>query len=86
MLSRDQDDYDCGSGVFWRYLLYGFEQTALFRNEVLKLVTADPNNNPIVKSADDACNGKSPGDELFKDFNTLATLTTAINVLEAAGS
>jgi hypothetical protein len=81
----DDEDYDCGSGVFWRYLLGGFRQNAALRTEVLKLVAADPENNAIYKSAEDAFNGNSLGDELFKDFNALATLTAATEILKEAG-
>lgn len=85
MRGKDDEDYDCGSGVFWRYLLGGFRQNAALRAEVLKLVAADPQNNAIYKSAAAAFNGNSPGDELFKDFNILATLTAAIEILKEAG-
>jgi hypothetical protein len=85
MQGKDDEDYDCGSGVFWRYLLRGFRQNAALRTGVLKLVAADPENNAIYKSAAAAFNGNSPGDELFKDFNTLATLTAAIEILKEAG-
>jgi hypothetical protein len=47
MRGIDDDDYNCGSGVFWRYLLGGFRQNAAFRSEVLNLVAADPENNAI---------------------------------------
>ena len=46
----DDEDYNCGSGVFWRYLLGGFRQDAALRTEVLRLVAADPGNNPIYNS------------------------------------
>jgi hypothetical protein len=85
MQGKDDEDYDCGSGVFWRYLLGGFRQNAALRTEVLKLVAADPENNAIYKSAAAAFNGNSPGDELFKDFNILAALTAAIEILKEAG-
>jgi hypothetical protein len=85
MRGKDDKDYDCGSGVFWRYLLGGFRQNAALRTQVLKLVAADPENNAIYKSAVAAFNGKSPGDVLFKDFNALATLTAAIEILKEAG-
>jgi hypothetical protein len=77
----DDDDYDCGSGVFWRYLLGGFRQNDALRRAVLSYVAADSENNAIYKSAEDACIGNSPGDELFKPFNALATLTAAIEIL-----
>src|SRR5437016_2784829 len=62
----DDEDYDCGSGVFWRYLLGGFRQNDALRKAVLSYVAAYPENNAIYKSAEDAYNGNSPGDELFK--------------------
>jgi hypothetical protein len=77
----DDDDYDCGSGVFWRYLLGGFRQNDALRRAVLSYVAADSENNAIYKSAEDACIGNSPGDELFKPFNALATLIAAIEIL-----
>jgi hypothetical protein len=84
LLNKDFEDYVCGSGVFWRYLLHGFDQNPALRKEVLKLVAADRENNAIYKSAEDAYNGNSLGDVLFKDFNTLATLTAAIEILKSA--
>jgi hypothetical protein len=78
----DDPDYNCGSGVFWRYLLGGFRQNHTLQTEVLSYVNANLKNNAIYKSAEDACEGNSPGDELFKPFNALATLTAAIEILE----
>lgn len=48
----------------------------------LSYVNADLKNNAIYKSAEEACEGNSPGDEHFKPFNALATLTAAIEILE----
>jgi hypothetical protein len=77
----DDHDYNCGSGVFWRYLLGGFCQKGALHDEVLSYAKADPENNAIYKSAEDACQGNSPGDQLFKPFNALATLLAAIEIL-----
>jgi hypothetical protein len=74
----DPDDYECGSGVFWRYLLRGFHQNAALRTEVLSWVAADPKNNVIYRSAEDAC---TPGGSEFRMFNHLATLIAAIDIL-----
>ena len=76
----DDEDYNCGSGVFWRYLLGGFRQDAALRREVLRLVAADPGNNPIYNSGRGRTYRHSPGDELFKAFDALATLTAAIEI------
>ena len=81
MSGTDPDDYNCGSGVFWRYLLGGFCQKGALHDDVLSYAKADPENNAIYKSAEDACQGNSPGDELFKPFNALATLLAAIEIL-----
>jgi hypothetical protein len=83
-LTEDPDDYDSGSGVFWRYLLGGFNRNSTLRNAVLKLYTADPNNNPIYNSGRDAFDGNSAGSGFFKDFNKLSTLTAAIEIRKAA--
>ncbi len=85
MNGKDDPDYNCGSGVFWRYLLGGFCQKGALHDDALKYAKADPENNAIYKSAEDACQGNSPGDELFKPFNALATLLAAIEILEEAG-
>jgi hypothetical protein len=77
----DDHDYNCGSGVFWRYLLGGFCQKGALHDDVLSYAKADPENNAIYKSAEDACQGNSPGDQLFKPFNALATLLAAIEIL-----
>ncbi len=84
-LFNDPDDYGCGSGVFWRYLLRGFGENDAFRQEVLAWVKGDP-NNAIYRSAEYACAHGSPGhpNALFADFNVLATLTAAIEILQAA--
>jgi len=81
----DDDDYNCGSGVFWRYLLGGFCQKGALKNDVLSYVKMLGENNAIYKSAEDACQCNSPGDELFKPFNALATLIAAIEILPQAG-
>jgi hypothetical protein len=80
----DADDYSCGMGVFWRYLLWGFGQNAELRKEVLKWVAEDPENNEIYKSAENALSRERPGNALFADFNILATLTAAIEILNEA--
>ena len=85
---NDADDYSCGSGVFWRYLLWGFGRNAALRKEVLSFVAEDPENNAIYKSAEHAYASKPPyeptNNKLFTDFNVLATLTAAIEILKEA--
>lgn len=81
----DSDDYSCGSGVFWRYLLRGFAANAGLRTELLNLVTADPEGNAIYKSAEGTATRIPPGNKLFADFNILATLTAAIEILQETG-
>jgi hypothetical protein len=85
-ITNDLNDYGCGSGVFWRYLLRGFQQNGALRDRILAWVQGDPTNNAVFRSAEFACNGVSPGNALFRDFNVLATLTAAIDILEAADS
>ena len=82
----DPDDYSCGSGVFWRYLLHGFSQNAELRTEVLSLVAADPENNAIYKSAEKAFTQRKPQNQntLFMEFNILAVLLAAIEILKEA--
>jgi len=82
----DGDDYGCGSGVFWRYLLRGFAENAALRTELLKLVAADPLGNPIYKSAEGTSTRIPPENKMFADFNILATLTAAIEILTVAGA
>ncbi len=85
-LTNDPDDYGCGSGVFWRYLLHGFRTNAALRQQVLSWVNADRANNAIYRSAEYACANGGPGNALFADFNVLATLTAAIEILSSGGS
>lgn len=79
----DPDDYSCGSGVFWRYLLRGFTQNGPLHKEVLNLIARDPENNAIYKSAENPY-AYAPGIELFKEFNALSVLLAAIVILEQA--
>ena len=80
----DPDDYSCGSGVFWRYLLRGFNQNAALRKEVLNLIAENPETNPIYQSAQDPY-AHAPFDQaLFKEFNALSVLLTAIEILKQA--
>jgi hypothetical protein len=82
----DPDDYSCGSGVFWRYLLRAFEQDAGLRSAILTLVTNDPTSNAVHVSAQLAGAAKCAiGNPLFSAFNTLSTLLAAIGVLGQAG-
>jgi hypothetical protein len=83
-LYNDPDDYGCGSGVFWRYLLRGFRENAALRQQVLTWVNEDAENNAIYRSAEYACTNGGPGNALFADFNVLATLTAAIEILGSA--
>jgi hypothetical protein len=79
------DDYSCGTGVFWRYLLRAFEQNSALRTEVLKWVADDPENNAIFKSAENVFTLRKPKDnELFVNFNIVSTLLTASVILKAA--
>jgi len=81
----DPDDYSCGSGVFWRYLLWGFGRNQALRARVLNWVAADPEHNAIYKSAENAFARPRPGNKLFADFNILAVLLAAIEILQEAG-
>lgn len=81
----DPDDYSCGSGVFWRYLLHGFDQNGALRAAILGLVANDPQNNTVYVSAEKAlASDCASANELFAGFNVVATLLTAIEVLENA--
>ena len=82
----DADDYSCGSGVFWRYLLRGFGQNAALRTEILNLVAKDPEHNAIYISAEKAFTPREPPNQnkLFVNFNILATLLAAIEILKEA--
>ena len=82
----DPDDYSCGSGVFWRYLLRGFGENSALRTEVLSLVSSDPENNAIYKSAKNVFTPRVPPNKnlLFVNFNILATLLAAIEILQKA--
>lgn len=82
----DPDDYSCGTGVFWRYLLRGFEQNSALRTQVLNWVANDPENNAIYKSAENTFTQRQPpnDNELFVNFNILAVLLAAIEILKEA--
>ena len=84
----DPDDYSCGTGVFWRYLLRGFEQNSALRTEVLNWIANDPENNAIYKSAENAFTQRQPPNEneLFVNFNILAVLLAAIEILKEANA
>lgn len=62
----------------------GFRTNAALRQQVLSWVNADRANNSIYRSAEYACANGGPGNDLFADFNVLATLTAAIDILQAA--
>lgn len=81
----DPDDYSCGTGVFWRYLLRGFEQNPELRTQVLSWIANDPENNAIYKSAENVFKLRKPNNnKLFVNFNILAMLLTAIEILKEA--
>lgn len=80
----DPGDYSCGSGVFWRYLLHGFGRNPALRTEVLTLIANDPENNAIYKSAEHPQAHAPSDNSLFAQFNALATLTAAIEILKEA--
>lgn len=81
----DADDYSCGSGVFWRYLLRAFELNTDVRSAVLQLVAADPSGNAVYVAAEKAGSPDCAStNELFEAFNQLAALLAAIEVLEVA--
>jgi hypothetical protein len=81
----DPDDYSCGSGVFWRYLLHGFDQNSALRAELLSLVADDPHGNAVYVSAAMALAPECASDNaLFVDFNVVASLLAAIGILENA--
>ncbi|HJP89037.1 MAG TPA: hypothetical protein VJ850_08390 [Candidatus Limnocylindrales bacterium] len=78
----DEGDYCCGSGVFWRYLLYGFGQNPKVKQVVLDLVAADPDGNAVFVSAQNATTAACAGaNSMFDQFNALATLVAAIEIL-----
>lgn len=81
---NDPDDYSCGSGVFWRYLLHGFNQNDDLRTEVLNLIAKYPETNAIFKSAQNPYAYAPWNHELFKEFNALSVLLTAIGILGQA--
>jgi hypothetical protein len=81
---EDLIDLMCGSGVFWRYLLQGFRLNGVLRKQVLAWVNEAPDNNPVYRSAQYACTHTDSRDPLFAEFNILATLTAAIEILRAA--
>lgn len=83
---NDPDDYSCGSGVFWRYLLHGFNQNADLRSYVLEVINMDPENNAIYRSAEKAFTQRRPlnGNALFMEFNIVAVLLAAIQILSEA--
>ena len=81
----DPDDYSCGSGVFWRYLMRGFKENSELRTEILTWVKNEPTTNAIYKSAENAfARVDSNKNKLFAYFNVLATLTAAIEILKEA--
>jgi hypothetical protein len=84
----DPDDYSCGTGVFWRYLLRGFEQNSALRTQVLNWVANNPENNAIYISAENVFTQRQPPNKnlLFVNFNILATLLAAIEILKAANA
>lgn len=81
---NDPGDYSCGSGVFWRYLLRGFNQNAKLQAEVLALITENPDTNPIVMSAANPYAYAPFDNDLFKEFNALSVLLTATEILKQA--
>jgi hypothetical protein len=83
---NDPDDYSCGSGVFWRYLLRAYNQNRALRTVVHNWVVNNPETNAIYKSAENLFNPLQPSNsnQLFVNFNILATLLAAIEILEAA--
>ncbi|HYV12591.1 MAG TPA: hypothetical protein VE980_16950 [Pyrinomonadaceae bacterium] len=78
----DKDDYSCGSGVFWRYLLRGFHQNPTLHTKVLDLVTSNPEKNAVFVSAEQAfVPVPSNGNKLFAYFNVLSVLMAALEIL-----
>jgi hypothetical protein len=78
----DEDDYSCGSGVFWRYLLHGFDQNAALKTALLgDPALLDAINLSAMNVGERVAKSKNP---LFAGFNVIATLLTAIEVLEQA--
>ncbi len=74
----DPDDYSSGIGVCQRYLLYAWRNNSSIRNEILR---ASYYQTILRASADAVCNQSPSTNPLFDDFNCLATLTTAMEVL-----
>jgi hypothetical protein len=81
----DPDDYSCGSGVYWRYLLRGFNQNATLHKQVLDFVIEEQEKNSVYISAEQAFAGvPSNGNKLFAYFNVLSVLMAAIEILGEA--
>ena len=82
--SWDCGDYSCGSGVFMRYLLYGFQNNTSVRNTV----QGSPSYLQFIKTNGDlACSNNLPSfcgqsnTDLFPLLNRMATLNTAKAIL-----
>jgi hypothetical protein len=81
----DADDYSCGSGVYWRYLLRGFNQNPTLHKQVLDFVITEQEKNSIYVSAEQAfARVDSNGNKLFAYFNVLSVLMAALEILGEA--
>jgi hypothetical protein len=81
----DPDDYSCGSGVYWRYLLQGYNQNSTLKKQVLDYVITEQEKNSVYISAEQA-SARVPGNQnkLFAYFNVLSVLMAAIEILGEA--
>ncbi len=86
-------DYWSGAGIFWRYLFQTFKTHSKVQKEVVTIINKDITNNAIIQSAETALRAPekpwNPGvpwpkdaGALFEWFNPLATLTSAIYIME----
>jgi hypothetical protein len=81
----DPDDYSCGSGVYWRYLLRGFNQNSTLHKQLLDFVITEQEKNSVYVSAEQAfARVDSNGNKLFAYFNVLSVLMAALEILGEA--
>lgn len=81
----DPDDYSCGSGVYWRYLLRGYNQNSTLHKQVLDFVITEQEKNSVYISAEQAfARVDSNNNKLFAYFNVLSVLMAAIEILGEA--
>jgi len=82
---NDPDDYSCGSGVYWRYLLRGYNQNSTLHKQVLDYVITEQEKNSVYVSAEQAfARVDSNDNKLFAYFNVLSVLMAALEILGEA--